>query len=436
MTATVQTNNGPGTDHLLDIRAKSLRWIVAQEGSRQSYAIPFAFHKLGQLRLMCTDVWCGRARHILKRGPAGARALAGRYESHLLPEQVVAFNLRGIVDKAIYHFRRNHLNPEGHAAQFIRFGKWFSKRVTRHLARIELDPARDCYFGFNTNALETMEHLKKRGIFTLLDQVDPGKVEEDLVLEESARWPGWEKAPGRLPQAYWDRLKAEWDLADVVLVNSQWSCDALLQQGVPRNKIIIVPLAIDLSLDRETRPVHPSGPLKVLWLGSLILRKGIQYLVEAARRLENSNIEFIFAGPVGLSRDVVRSFPSNMKLLGRVTRDEIHQIYRSAHVFVLPTLSDGFAITQLEAMANGLPVITTPNCGQVVTHGVDGLIVPPRDAEALAEAIVRLDRDREALYQMSYNSLSTISRYDLPSNARMINNYIVPYRSNPALYRA
>ena len=74
-----------------------------------------------------------------------------------------------------------------------------------------------------------------------------------------------------------------------------------------------------------------------------------------------------------------------------VTRDmaEAANWYRKADLFVLPTLSDGFAITQLEAMSHGLPVITTPCCGEVVSDGVDGFIVAPRDAEALAKTFLR-----------------------------------------------
>jgi glycosyltransferase involved in cell wall biosynthesis len=97
-------------------------------------------------------------------------------------------------------------------------------------------------------------------------------------------------------------------------------------------------------------------------------------------------------------------------------------------VFVLPTLSDGFAITQLEAMAHGLPVVTTPNCGRVVTDGVDGFIVPARDSRALADALVRLDSDRSLLREMSRNALQTVKRYDLPSNAKLINALVLTHR--------
>jgi glycosyltransferase involved in cell wall biosynthesis len=115
--------------------------------------------------------------------------------------------------------------------------------------------------------------------------------------------------------------------------------------------------------------------------------------------------------------------------LGRITRDHLQHIYRQAHVFVLPTLSDGFAITQLEALSHGLPVVATPNCGRVVTNEVDGLIVPARDGAALAEALARLDADRHRLRWMSSNALLTASKYDLPSNSRLIQKLVVEHRT-------
>jgi glycosyltransferase involved in cell wall biosynthesis len=177
-----------------------------------------------------------------------------------------------------------------------------------------------------------------------------------------------------------------------------------------------------------SRPVNTDGNLKVLWLGSVILRKGIQYLVEAARRLQNQSIEFLLAGPLGVSPYAVQSFPPNMKLLGRITRDQLGEVYRQAQVFVLPTISDGFAITQLEAMAHGLPVVATPNCGRVVTHGVDGFIVPVRNSQALADTLAKLNDDRQLLEEMSLNALQTVKRYDLPTNARLIDMLALRHR--------
>jgi glycosyltransferase involved in cell wall biosynthesis len=405
-----------------------MSWIVAQEGSRQTYGVPVAFHRLDALRLFYVDIWCRRGRGLLRCGPKGARALATRFHPDLPPDRVVSFSPAAIWTRSLDHLLDRKASPTEISDIYCRFGEWFAKRVRRHIETIELDTERDHFLGFNTNCLETLELLRKRGIVTVVDQVDPGRVEEDIVLEESERWPGWEKAPGRIPEGYWTRLKAEWDMADIVLVNSEWSADALVRQGVPRVKIIVVPLAIDLAADHALEPVKPVGTLKVLWLGSVILRKGIQYLAEAARLLHGRNIEFLLAGPLGISERAVKSFPPNVKVLGRVTRDQLSQVYREAHVFVLPTLSDGFAITQLEAMAHGLPVVATPNCGRVVTDGRDGFIVPARDSQALADALARLNDDRPLLRVMSFNALLTILNYDLPSNARMICELVLKHR--------
>jgi glycosyltransferase involved in cell wall biosynthesis len=379
---------------------------------------------------MYADIWCRFGRSLLQRGPGGARALATRFHPEIPGQLVVSFSPAAIAARTSQHFRRERLGPAELAAEYCRFGSWYAHHIRRHLEGLEIDPSRDCFLGFNTNCLELMDLLHKRNIHTVIDQIDPGRVEEDMVLEESESWPGWENFSGRMGDAYWTRIKGEWQAADTILVNSEWSRQALIQQGVPSQKIIIVPVALEVHPHDLPLPVHATGTLKVLWLGSVILRKGIQYLVEAARLLEEENIEFILAGPLGISTKAIESFPDNITILGRITRDRLNEVYQKAHVFVLPTISDGFAITQLEAMSHGLPVVTTPNCGRVVTDGCDGLIVPPRDSRALADALARLESNRPFVREMSCNALQTVMKYDLPSNARLINRLVREQRKS------
>jgi glycosyltransferase involved in cell wall biosynthesis len=379
------------------------------------------------LRLFYADIWCRFGRGILRHGPSGARALATRFHGDVPSAHVVSFSLGAMLSRTVLNIKCRRTSPGALADEYCRFGRWFALRVCDHLSTIELDPERDMFFGFNTNCLETLELLKERRVFTVVDQVDPARAEEETVRTELERWPGWAQTPGPVPDGYWERLKAEWAAADLVLVNSEWSAAGLVQQGMPRAKIITVPLAIDLGPLVASEPVKPGKTLKVLWLGSVILRKGIPYLVEAARLLQGQDIEFLVAGQVGISDRAVRAFPPNMKVLGRVTRDKLGEVYRQAHVFVLPTISDGFAVTQLEAMAHGLPVVATPNCGRVVTDGADGLIVPPRDGKALANALARLHNDRPLLREMSRNALTTVRSYDLPSNAILINEQVAKH---------
>jgi glycosyltransferase involved in cell wall biosynthesis len=145
----------------------------------------------------------------------------------------------------------------------------------------------------------------------------------------------------------------------------------------------------------------------------VVLRKGIQYLIAAAKLLPAERLRLVIAGPVGISADAVKSAPSCMSFIGPITRDRASELYQSADLFVFPTLSDGFGVTQLEAMAHGLPVIATRNCGEVVEDGVNGLVVPARDPEALAKAIEAVAFDDRRLASMSAAALETSRRFSV-----------------------
>jgi len=313
---------------------------------------------------------------------------------------------------------------------FIEVGKRFAIRVRESLKRrTDLKPG-SIFFAYDTGALETMEWCKERGIKCVLNQMDPSRVEVDLVRSEEKQWPGWALEVIQVPEAYFARREKEWALADRVVVNSEFSRQALLQQGVPPEKLVVVPLCYEA--DKETTRPRDHGttgprdcgttglrdqksvvsgqwsvvgsqkselstlnsqlstePLRVLFLGQVILRKGIQYLLAAAKLLVKENIRFDVVGPIGISPKAMATAPGNVTFHGRTSRDQAADWYRRSHLFVLPTLSDGFAITQLEAMAYGLPVIATPCCGEVVSDGVDGFVVPARDAGALAQTFQR-----------------------------------------------
>lgn len=385
--------------------AAGLRWTVAQIGAREHYAIPAGFEKAGRLRRLYTDIWTRLGKRALKAGPLGARALATRHHSAISGSKVTAFSTATLLKQFFY---RSDGTRQDAYKYFEEFGQWFGKRVASHLANETWDRRRDVLMAFNTGALECIRVLNSQGVLSIVDQIDPGRVEEDLVQEERSRFPGWATVPGRIPDSYFYRLEQEWTEASLVMVNSEWSKAALVKQGVPAEKIFVAPVIYDLNEEVPARPRHHRR-LKALWLGQVIVRKGIQYVLEAAKALPN--VDFDIAGPVLINEHVVRDFPQNVRFLGRVSRDLTADLYRQSDLFILPTVSDGFAITQLEAMAQGLPVITTPNCGAVVTHEVDGLIVPARDGEAFTQAIARLDADRALLEAMSQATARKLPRF-------------------------
>jgi glycosyltransferase involved in cell wall biosynthesis len=406
-------------------------WIISQIGSRQHYGVPRGFETTCQLKRFYTDAWCPRfAGRLLRYGNAPLRAFAARWHGEVPSKKVVSFNVQAIRD-GITLARAKKQTQEETYREYLRIGRIFDQSVADHLTPDgRVDPSADAFFGFNTGALQTLRLLRTRGVRTVLDQIDPAKVEEDMVFAEAEKWPGWQSISGRVPQEYWDHMAAEWEAADLVLVNSEWSRKALVAQGVPNNKICIVPVAYEPDVGPIPLPRRDTGPLTVLWLGSVILRKGIPYLIEAAKLLTGTKLKFIVAGPIGISQQALSSAPANMTFMGRVTRDQTDQVYQSADIFVLPTISDGFAVTQVEAMSKGLPVITTPNCGQVVTDGLDGLVVPAGNSAALAEAIAKLDNDRPLLAEMSHNAFLRSTQFLLPNQARQVEAAVTALAEN------
>jgi glycosyltransferase involved in cell wall biosynthesis len=282
--------------------------------------------------------------------------------------------------------------------------------------------------GFSAACLETLQFLRDRDILTITDQIDPLCTEFEIVAAERGKWPGWEPDSEQPTAAYIDRVREEWRQATVVLVNSPWTRDALVRQGVSQQKIVVVPQAYES--DVEPRRVDYSGqrPLRVLWLGSVILRKGIPYLREAAALL-GDRVEVRVVGPIKIDAARVREAPPNMSFTGPVPRIEADRCFRWADVFVLPTLSDGFAITQLEAMAHGLPVVTTPCCGEVVSDHRDGLVVAPGDSGALASALEELAAEASLVSKMSMNCPDKVRQFSLEAYGQRLLDAVARFRS-------
>jgi glycosyltransferase involved in cell wall biosynthesis len=401
-------------------------------------------YRAGKLERLYTDFWASATWRLLGK-LTGKSSLATRFHPDLKGASVTAFNFQ-----ALKASRQRFTNPY---KGFLEVGAAFGQRVVSDLA-FSLQPSAFplVFFSYDTGFLEPARWVKARGGKAIVCQMDPARYEVDLVKEEEKRWPGWAKRSVEVPESYFRRREEEWAVADLVMVNSEWSKQALMKQSVPESKLVVVPLAFEAAKapavesrasrvesnadrveERRTRdesyqkavnfstsqPFNEQNPLRVLFLGQVILRKGIQYLIEAAKLLKNEAIHFDIVGSIGISEEALKSAPPNMTFHGLVSRDRTDEFYRLADLFVLPTLSDGFALTQLEAMAHGLPVIATPNCGEVVTDGVDGLIVPASDPNALAEAFQLLIQDPEKLRSMSEATTAKVEQF---SPARLAEN--------------
>jgi glycosyltransferase involved in cell wall biosynthesis len=151
--------------------------------------------------------------------------------------------------------------------------------------------------------------------------------------------------------------------------------------------------------------------MRVLFLGQVNVRKGVVELLEAARLLREEPIEFVVVGGVSAGFSL-RDVPENVNVVGPVARGEVDACFRAADVFILPTHSDGFALTQLEAQAHGLPVIASRFCGDVVRDGVNGLLLNEVTGAAMAQCLRELVSNPARLAAMSASS-SVDERFSL-----------------------
>ncbi|HEX3319765.1 MAG TPA: glycosyltransferase family 4 protein [Terriglobales bacterium] len=368
-----------------------MKWICCQLGAREHYAIPRALLSRGLLGCLLTDAWVPPSSFLAKISAAG---LADRFHNDLSDARVIAFNL-----SVIFFEMRARARRLAEWERIIARNQWFQRKVVGALnSQLSTLSSQAILLSYSYAALEPFRFAKLHGWKTLLLQIDPGPEEERIVAEEVARVSASAGAWQAAPVAYWASWRQECDLADRIIVNSEWSREGLMRSGVPDGKLTLIPLAYEASevgdQKTEIRQVrsYPARftrdrPMRVLFLGQVNLRKGVARLLQAAQTLRDEPVEFWIVGPVRIANAETAADNARVKWFGPVTRKETAEKYRAADVFILPTLSDGFAITQLEAQAYGLPVISSKCCGGVVENGRNGIILEEPSAECIAAAI-------------------------------------------------
>jgi glycosyltransferase involved in cell wall biosynthesis len=168
---------------------------------------------------------------------------------------------------------------------------------------------------------------------------------------------------------------------------------------------------------------YPDNARNLLFVGQWLHRKGIRYIVEAFQTLarEFPDIQLTCVGTLVPAATVLESFPAEVRqrviVKPEANRQEIFSFYRKADIFVFPTLFEGFSLALLEAMAAGLPIVTTPVAAALDTlqDGVDVLFVPIQDSHALEEAIARLLRDKAERQRLGESARSAAQKYAWPT---------------------
>jgi glycosyltransferase involved in cell wall biosynthesis len=267
-------------------------------------------------------------------------------------------------------------------------------------------------------ARDTFRLARERGWTTFYDlPIAYWETSQRLLREEAQRWPDWEPTlvGTRDSREKLERKTEELDLAEVVFCPSHFVLDSLPAEA-RRNKTCVVaefgsPIVDNIATSEGQR--YAGGTLRVLFAGSLTQRKGLADLFAAMKLLKRNDVELIVMGaPVAALEFYRQQFPGFRHEPPR-PHAGVLDLMRSCDVFVLPSIVEGRALVQQEAMACGLPLIVTPNAGgeDLIQEGVTGFVVPIRSPELLAEKIAWFADHRDALPEMSAAAQAKASTY-------------------------
>lgn len=361
-----------------------------------------ALESVAHLRSVHTDVCLtpGRAARILERvaGPRVANRVvegipAERIHKH--PQLAVASRIR----------RRLLMSGQDSAALY--------RATLRMYSSIARQCGSQAVVGTQGSCLELFEDRTYR----IMEQIAaPNRYDQAVAVEELARFPGW--APeGVTRSSPWDhRTEAEWQAADLIWVPSPHLIGNSKEFGADPLKFHVLPFPIPRPQAVRTITNFGGRRLRVVFAGTLMLRKGVQYIYEALNRRPDLPVQMEFFGPVNLAPLGVRHLAQVGTVHGAVPRSRLLEEFRSADVLLFPSLSEGSALVTLEATALGLPVVATEEAGAPAS----AMVISSRSPEAIIEAIEVLAEDPARLERLSAAGLAEASKRSLAMYANNI----------------
>lgn len=292
---------------------------------------------------------------------------------------------------------------------FLSRNEWFQQAAAAALPQGSAD--RVTVFAHSYAAEAIFVEAKRRGWRTVLGQIDPGPEHSLVQTRLAADRPEFGPAPAAPPASYFDKWRRECELADSIVVNSEWSRESLVRAGVPERKLRIIALPFEHRgevVDRDYPEAFTTGrPLRVLFAGTASVAKGVADLLLAFEELEDARIELSIAGHRAM--DVPRRFLHHPRIhwLGRVDRAAVMEHYRASDLLVFPSHSDGFGMVQIEAQGWGLPIVASRNCGRVVRDGETGFLLDEVSPIAIATTLRRAMSEPQTLARLARTARAT-----------------------------
>jgi glycosyltransferase involved in cell wall biosynthesis len=264
----------------------------------------------------------------------------------------------------------------------------------------------DAFIGISGSGLLTGRKVQANGGIFICDRGSTHqRFQEEVLAEEYRRW----KLPPPLDQPHIARREEEiYATADAITVPSTVARRSFLQMGIPAEKVHVIPYGVRLDRFSRTQP-PPSDSFQVLFAGQVTLRKGIPYLLQAFARLKHPRKKLTIVGGVpNEMRSLLSTLPTeNVTFAGVLPQPELAEKMSASHLLVLPSVEEGLALVQGQAMASGCPVLATAATGaeDLFTDGEQGFIVPDQNVETLTERMQQIADDPALQQRLSKAAL-------------------------------
>jgi len=274
----------------------------------------------------------------------------------------------------------------------------------------------DAFIGISGSGLLTGRKVQANGGKFLCDRGSTHqRYQENIVAEEYRRW----HLPQPLAKPHIGiREEKIYNIADAITVPSTVARRSFLQMGIAPEKVHVIPYGVRLDqFSRTGEPPHDS--FEVLFAGQVGLRKGIPYLLQAFARLKHPKKQLTIVG--GIQDDIrtlLATLPTdNVIFTGPLPQIELAKKMSASHLLVLPSIEEGLALVQGQAMACGCPVLATAATGaeDLFTDGEQGFIVPDRDTDALTQRMRQIADDpalQQKLTEAAMLRVKTLGGWD------------------------
>jgi len=286
----------------------------------------------------------------------------------------------------------------------------------------------DIVHSWHTHSYWTQRKAKQKGAVTILQSGSTHPlVQKQLLEEESRRWGG--DYHYLMSRHGLDEIVE----ADYVIIPSEFARDTFVEHGKPSDRVICLPFGVNIDQFQVRPAEYVSDVFRVIFVGQVSVRKGIPYLLEAWRKLGWSGAELLVIGRADpMTQNLLRTYsmPENVRWLTHST--ELWKWYHASDVFVFPSIEEGSALVTYEAMACGLPILTTYNAGSVARDGQEGFIVPIRDVDALSARLQQLRDDHALRGQLGRSARARIEEFTWQRRQRQL---IDIYHQIGAAYR-